>query len=257
MKTIAIINMKGGVGKTTTTLNAASILARDYKQRVLLIDADPQGNLSQSLRVDTTDSLCTTLELLTRGAGYYPDFVSESDTDQIDIIPADIRLLSADVAAFRDGRANLTAMSDLRDVLVEDDAYDYLLIDCPPSFSAGTMAALAAASEVVIPIRLDAFSTAGMTQLMVQVENMRKINPALRVAGLLITMYRPTELSIQAEHYLRSDGRFRVFASVIRYSDRVGDSTFAQNALPSFSPRSAACVDYRRFVREYLGGERT
>lgn len=253
MKTIPIVNLKGGVGKTTTTINLASILARDYKQRVLMIDADPQGNLSQFFEAETEGSLCTTLQLLTHGTGFYPDFVCETGFDRLHLIPADMRLLEADVAAFQAGRAKLSAIADLRDVLIEDDAYDYLLIDCPPAFSAGTLAALAAATEVIIPIKLDAFATSGMVELMVQVDNMRKINPALRVAGLLITMYRPTELNIQAEDYLRADRRFRVFASVIRQSDKVGDSTFVRDALVDYSPRSAACVDYRRFVREYLG----
>ena len=252
MKTIAVINMKGGVGKTTTVINMASILAKDHGQRVLLIDADHQGNLSQAFGAEDTDSYCTTLQLLTSGAGYYPDFVSETGVEGVDIIPADIRLLGADLAALRDGTAHLGAIADLRDVLIEDAAYDYLIIDCPPAFTAGTMAALAASSEVIIPIRLDAFSTSGMTQLLGQVENMRKVNPALNVAGVLITMCRNTEKTAQAEIDLREDKRFRVFGTTIRYSDRVGDATFARKLLSGFSPRSAACVDYRRWVREYL-----
>lgn len=252
MKTIAVLNMKGGVGKTTTTINFASILVKDYKQRVLVIDADPQGNLSQFL-LGEVDPDFTTLQLLKDGSEFYPDFISHSKIEGVDIVPADMTLLAADVAD-ADDRPNLRAIADLRDCLIEDDAYDYLLIDCPPAFSAGTLAALMAATEVLIPVRLDAFSTGGMVELTVQVNNMRKVNPVLRISGLLLTMYRPTELSIQTENFLRGDNRFRVFNTTIRYSDKVGDSTFAANALMDFSPRSAACVDYRRFVREYLGG---
>lgn len=250
MKTIAIMNMKGGVGKTTSAINLASVLAKDYGKRVLLIDADPQGNLSQFFKADT--DVFTILDLLAEGAGYYPDAIGSTAEEHIDLIPANMRLLEADVSGFQTGLINLLGIANLRDVLMEDDAYDVILIDCPPAFSAGTMAALAAAGEVIIPVRLDAFSTSGMTELIVQVANMRKVNPDLRVAGVLLTMYRSTPACEEAEKFLREQNTFRVFDTVIRFSDLVGDSTFAQEALPVFSPRSAACVDYRRFVREYL-----
>ncbi|MEG1684062.1 MAG: ParA family protein [Oscillospiraceae bacterium] len=255
MKTICICNLKGGVGKTITTANFAAILAAQYHKRVLLLDADGQGNLSQFFGAEPDGH--TTLELLQTGAGYYPDFVTPTATPGLDIIPADMSLMFADVDAFATGKANLLAIADLRDAVEEDgaDGYDYLLIDCPPAFSAASTAALAAADDVIIPIKLDAFSAAGMVTLVQQLANMRRINERIHIAGCLITMWMPTEAMIDAAAFLRAAGIFPIFDQKIRRSPKVDDSTYARQALTVFSPRSAAAQDYLKFVAEYLEGE--
>lgn len=266
MRTTAIFNLKGGVGKTLTTAAMADILAIDYKKRVLVIDADAQGNLTQYFGVDA-EAGATTLDLLQGNhETVYRDWVSPARPDvSIDIVPADMSLIYADVDAIQDGRCNLHAMDDLRAAIDEDaaspdpecraEAYDYLLIDCPPAFSAASSAALAAADDVVIPIRLDAFSTAGMAELMAQITNMRRINDRLRIAGILGTQYQRTPEEVSALEYLRNESGLPVFEHMIRQSPRVSGATFARVPLIQYSPQSGAAMDYRRFVAEYIAQE--
>lgn len=258
MKTICFLNFKGGVGKTITAATLAYLFAQEGR-RVLLIDADSQGNLSQFYGVPAEDGT-STLDLLSSGADYYPDFVTPTRYSEIDIIPADIQLISADVDALRDGKCRQMAFADLRDAIDEDNAevkirsepeiYDFILIDCPPALTAACAAALSAADEVIIPIRLDAFSTAGMAELRAQITNMRRINDRLRLRGVLVTQYTRTPEEQEALGFLRKHTELPVFRTVIRYSKRVGAATFARKPLPEFSPWCAASLDYRSFYRE-------
>jgi chromosome partitioning protein len=132
------------------------------------------------------------------------------------------------------------------------DRYTHILIDCPPAFNAASAAALIAADDVIIPIKLDAFSVRGMVNLMRQVKNMRQINPRLKIAGLLPTMWYPDKQIIEAEEQLKAAG-LNVFHH-IRRSDKVDKMTFQQDPLLITSPKSAAGVDYRKFVAEYVRG---
>lgn len=256
MRTVIIFNLKGGVGKTMTTAAMADILAKDHGKRVLLIDADGQGNLSQYFGVEAQEG-SSLLDLL-QGTNepHYPDFVTPARPG-IDIIPADMSLMYADVDAITDSRCNLQAIEDLRGTIEADgaDGYEYLLIDCPPAFSAASTAALMAADEVIIPVRLDAFSTAGMAELLAQISNMRRINDRLRVAGVLATQYQRTEEEQAALALLEASNGLPVYRSRIRHSPRVGAATFAREPLVAFSPHCGAAKDYRRFVREFLDQE--
>ena len=251
MKTICIMNLKGSVGKTVTADNMAAILAADHGRRVLLIDADHQGNTSRFfLREDEISS--TLRDILTEDAEpCWPENVYHTGYEGLDIIPADMALAELDAAPERDPCA-VWRLRDFLAVIAEDDAYDYVLIDMPPAFSLAARAALAAADEVIVPIKLDAFSVYGMAELIRQINAMRKVNSGLTLAGVLVTMWHNIDIVTQAERVLRS-GSFPVFQTVIRRTDRVDESTFQRQPLVAYSPRSAACVDYRALVREYLG----
>lgn len=249
MKTICVMNLKGGVGKTVTADNMASILAADHKKRVLLIDADHQGNTSKFFRADLEG---TTLREILDGEAepYWPESVQKTGYMDLDIIPADMLLADLD-AAPEQHPSSLWKLRDFLAVVAEDDAYDYAIIDMPPAFSLAARAALVAADEVVVPIKLDAFSVDGMAELVRQINAMRKVNPRLTLAGVLVTMWRNVDVVNQAEKILRESG-VPVFATTIRRTDIVDESTFQREPLTVYSPRSAACVDYRRLVAEYL-----
>lgn len=256
MRTTAILNLKGGVGKTATTVNMAAILAADYGKRVLVVDADSQANTTEFFGGDPETGR---LSALLR----YPSFKGNVGRDtmcwasvqpvagyDMHLIAADDSLMDLDLTSMK--RDDVDAFI-LRDFLSSVDAasrWDYCLIDCPPAFNAACAAALLAADDVIIPIKLDAFSLRGMANLMRQISNMRKINGALRLAGLLPTMVYKSEQISAALETLRASQLF-VFPA-IRKTNKVDDMTFAQRPLIESSPKSAACIDYRRFVGAYV-----
>ena len=242
MRVTAILNLKGGVAKTTTTVNMAAILARDYRKRVLVVDADSQCNTTEFLQAYTPDS---TLADGLRGKQVNPLPTKLAD---VSLIAADDSLMDLDLSSIAGDGLDVKCLVPFKSY----DEYDYMLVDCPPAFNAATAAALLAADDVVIPIKLDAFSLRGMANLLRQVSNMKKLNPALCVAGLLPTMsYKNANLtkSIDTLHQMG----LPVYSG-IRRTSKVDDMTYAQEPLIISSPKSAACVDYKRFVAEYVGG---
>ena len=251
----AIVNLKGGVAKTTTVINMAAILARDHKARVLLIDADSQCNTTEFFGVDPTGS---NLAMVLRGAALYGEpgeyaasCIQETKFENVDLLPADDTLMDLDLSKVEQGTVNSNVLRYLVEYVKE--AYSYILIDCPPAFNAASAAALIAADDVIIPIKLDAFSLRGMGNLIRQIHNMKRINPRLRLAGCLPTMWYKDPLIQESEQQLR-DSKFPVYHH-IRRSDKVDAMTFRQDPLLISSPKSSAGVDYRKFVAEYVGGK--
>ena len=259
MRTTAILNLKGGVGKTATTVNMAAILAADYGKRVLVVDADSQANTTEFFGGDPEEGRLSTVLR-------YPSFEGNVNRStmvwasvqpvaryDINLIAADDTLMDLDLSSMKTEQVDATI---LRDFVKEDAAarrWEYCLIDCPPAFNAACAAALLAADDVIIPIKLDAFSLRGMANLMRQISNMRAINPQLRLAGLLPTMVYKSEKISAALETLRASQLF-VFPA-IRKTNKVDDMPFAQRPLIESSPKSAACIDYRRFVGAYVAQE--
>lgn len=256
MRTIAICNLKGGVGKTVTAVNLAAILAGRHRQRVLLVDADSQCNTTEFYGGDPAGG--NLAEVLTHpedGGTFGAVCIQHTDTPGLDLLAASDALMDLDLTKVENNSVHTDALRELCIFLASGDMYDYILIDCPPAFNAASAAALLAADDVIIPIKLDAFSLRGMTNLMRQVSNMRRINPRLRVAGCLATMWYKDDVIAKAEQQLR-ESPLPVYKTVIRRTGKVDRMTFAQQPLCIYSPRSSAGVDYRRFVAEYLKGVR-
>lgn len=257
MRVISFVNLKGGVGKTTTVINTAAILARINEKSVLVIDADSQCNMTEFFKREDLEGTCTTLADALRTA---PDAaetamnaIYASSFEDVDIIQADDSLMGLDLTSAAGLYTDCIADLVDRLKLLKVD-YDYILIDCPPAFNAASTAALVASDEVVIPIKLDAFSLRGMANLSRQIANMREINPKLRLAGLLPTMWYRGEPIRQAEEMLRKSG-LPVF-SHIRRTPKVDAMTFDGRPLLESSPQCAAQRDYLRFVDELMkGGE--
>lgn len=254
MRTTAVLNLKGGVAKTTTTVNMAAILAKDYGKRVLVIDADAQCNTSEFLGRDNMVSDFFTLADALRNRSVMEvsaATLQHTKVAGVDLLPADESLMDLDLTKVEDAKVNVSCLQNIKPRLAE--TYDFVIIDCPPAFNAAAAAALLAADDVIIPIKLDAFSLRGMANLTRQISNMRKINPKLALAGLLPTMMYKSDNIKDSVAALKASG-FNIFTG-IRRTNKVDDMTFAQEPLISSSPKSAACVDYRRFVAEYLGGK--
>lgn len=253
MRTTVIFNAKGGVGKTITTINMAAELAARGK-RVVVVDADPQGNLTQFFGAEQD---CGTLYEVLTGTGepYYVDNIQDTQIAGVQIIPASGDLILADVRAIREQSIKLTALHDLAVCMAEDDAADVMLIDSPPSFTAATTAALAAADDVIIPIKLDAFSLSGVGELLRQIAGMHEINPRLRVAGALVTMYDGTTVAKETADAL-AESAIPIFGVSIKRSTAVDRSTFERKPLRELPGTYAKLLaeQYAAVVDEYLRG---
>ena len=254
MKTIAILNLKGGVGKTTTAINMAERLVSEHGQRVLLVDADSQCNATASLL--PPEDYTTVTNLLLGEADNYTNAVVQSAVQGLDVIPADMRLSFVGFPGVNGGRYDKLALSVIVDLCDEDDAYDYVIIDCPSSFvHPGCQAAILAADTVVIPATVDEYSFPAAEALAEQVAYMRDLNPGLRVSGCLITKYRKGGYVDEALNKFEAAAVVPVYQTHIRYSPKVAGSTGSNTGLMGSSPRCAAAVDYRAWVKEFLARE--
>lgn len=245
MKTIAIINLKGGVGKTTTAINMATLLAGKHGKRVLLYDNDPQGNASQFFNCyEGGEDTCSAADILRK------EIPESWNNHGIHIINANISLLEADNA--------LRASTERQDNRIKeflqkkDQEFDYCIIDNPPALLMCTINALCAADEVIVPITLDNWALDGVETITAQIEELKVLNSNLKIAGILLTNYRKTPENEAAEKWLRENCKYRVFATRIRRSDKTTAATYYKEPLEEYSPRSAAAVTYRKFVNEYL-----
>lgn len=255
MKTFALLNMKGGVGKTTSAVNLAYLLAVEYGQRVLLVDADAQANATRMLLPDAD---CAGLAgLLSGRAAYCDEVIVSTDIDRLDMLPASDALWEPELAVLSDGGRDFIygALRSLRDGLAEDDAYDVMVIDCPPNFSAACVSAINAANSIIIPVLPDAFSAEGMSGLAAQIDGVRRFHPDVRVAGCLITQWHRSDVVEDADAYLREQSPVPVFDTVIRRTDKVLESTWAKSPVLVWSPFSSAARDYRAWVKELMRKE--
>ncbi len=157
MKVISIVNLKGGVGKTTTAVNMAYELAATHNQRVLLIDADHQVNSSKFYAAPCDTSLA---DLIDGRRSCYVDVVHHTVYCNLDVLPSDMSLLSADLSsvALQDGKTRLRCIPGLCEAIKEDNEYDYVIIDCPPAFTAASISAITASNDIIIPIKLDYYA---------------------------------------------------------------------------------------------------
>lgn len=255
MRTTAIMNAKGGVGKTTTAINLAAELTARGK-RVVLIDADPQCNLTDFYLQGREEGYTTLYDLLaTQGEPYYASWILEAGKG-LWLVPGSMDLILADVRALRDGTIRLTAIRELAECMAEDDFADVLLIDCPPSFTAAATAALAAADDVIIPVRVDAFSLHGMDELLRQVKGMRDVNRRLRLAGALVTMDRANTVVSKAARDALRESAVPVFKASVPFTEWCVRSTFEGKPLREMKNEYAqrAAAAYADVAEEYLKG---
>lgn len=253
MKTVSIINLKGGVGKTVTAINMASILATEHGERVLVIDADPQANATRFFGAEVAPA---TLSDLFQGrvmVDEYEQITWPTQVVGVDVIPADMGLLEFDIAAARAGGIS----SRIGDMCAEMDArdeYSFCIIDCPPGFTAVSISGISASDAVIIPTTVDAFSISGLQEISAQVRGVAQIKPGLHVAGVLVTLWHNAAVVTQGEQFLRAMD-VPVFETTIRRTDKIGESTFARQPISEYSRWCSAARDYREFVAEFLEKE--
>lgn len=254
MKTIAVINLKGGTAKTCTTINLAAIFARNHGKRVLIIDADSQANTTEFLGGDAAHgSLSAVLRRADKTeciGSFAVANVQPVELPNVWLLAADDSLMDLDLTKVELGSVQIGSLRAMCAAIQERDIYDICLIDCPPAFNAASAAALMAADSVLIPIKLDAFALRGMGNLMRQIANMRQINPGLKLLGILPTMWYKSATITDAEEQLRAAGL--PVLPHIRRSNAVDAMTFAQQPLIKSSPRSGACRDYKALAMQLM-----
>ncbi|WP_282182020.1 ParA family protein [Aliiroseovarius marinus] len=251
-KIIAITNQKGGVGKTTTTINLGAGLAEAGK-RVLLIDLDPQGNASTGLGVSADDRDMSTYDLLLEEASVL-DVIKETSIDNLLISPATTDLSSADIELVSNEKRSHLLRDALRDVALAQLNIDYILIDCPPSLNLLTVNALVAADSVLIPLQSEFFALEGLSQLLLTVREVRTAaNPDLRIEGVVLTMYDSrNNLSRQVEADARENLGELVFKTMIPRNVRVSEAPSFALPVLMYDPTSKGSRAYRNLAAELI-----
>ncbi len=259
MRAIAVMNQKGGVGKTTTAVNLSAALAESGK-RVCLIDLDPQAHASLHLGVTVRDGQPSVYEVLTGDLQFQN--VRQQVADNLWLVPAHLDLAAAEVElAGEVGREVI-----LRDKLVHDDAtFDYLLIDCPPSLGVLTINALTMAREVFLPLQPHFLALHGLSKLLKTIELVsQRLNPALRLTGVVLCMYDAStrlaaEVSDDVSRYFdreRTPGSIwataRPFATRIRRNVRLAEAPSFGQSILQYAPTSNGAEDYRALAREVV-----
>lgn len=252
MKTIVIMNIKGGCGKTATADNMAEILGGIHDKKVLLIDNDKQGNTSLNFGVFGYDQL-TISDVLT-GKCTFMQAIRQTEYKNVDVLPANMELLTANLKIIMNENIEQTTIF-INGMKGLKEYYDYCIFDCPPDINMSVINALMAADEIIIPIKIDRYALEGMKELENQIEEIKALNPNIRFRGCLVTMFYKagSDVCVQGEEYLTAK-KYPVFNTHIRRTPKADESTFSGGTFNSYSPRCSAAVDYRKFVREYLEG---
>jgi chromosome partitioning protein len=249
---IAIANQKGGVGKTTTTINLAAALAK-HGLSCLIVDIDPQGNASTGLGVLPENRGATTYDLLLEGAPL-ADVLHATEFDGIMIAPATTDLSSADIELMANERRSFLLRDVLRGPAMADLGVAYVLIDCPPSLNLLTVNAMVASDSILIPLQSEFFALEGLSQLMLTIREVRQAaNPALRIEGVLMTMHdQRNRLAQQVERDARETLGELVFQTVVPRNVRVSEAPSHAIPVIDYDPTSKGSVAYQHLADELL-----
>ena len=249
-RVIAMCNQKGGVGKTTTTINLGAALA-EVGRKVLLVDFDPQGALSVGLGVPTHQLDVTIYNLLVERGHDVRDVIQKTRTPNLDIIPANIDLSAAEVQLVGEVAREMVLGRVLRPLL---DDYDVILVDCQPSLGLLTVNALTAAHGVVIPLECEFFAMRGVALLVETIEKIcDRLNPRLVVDGILATMYDGRTLhSKEVVRSVVDHFGDQVFHTVISRTVKFPDASLAAEPITTYASTHAAAEAYRQLARELI-----
>lgn len=253
-KIIAIANQKGGVGKTTTAVNLAAALAvREMK--VLLVDADPQGNASSGSGVERSRNRRTLYDAIIRNESL-SDIIVRTELPTFWVLPADKQLAGAEIELVGEDRREYRLKQLLEPVR---DDFDFILVDCPPSLGLLTVNGLTAADSLLVPIQCEYFALEGVTELFDTLAHLRRmLNPKLSIEGLLLTMYdERTNLSSAVANDLRDFYGGQVLKTVIPRNVRLAEAPSYGKPIILYDIRSRGAESYLDLAKEILGNEQT
>ncbi len=252
MRRIALINQKGGVGKTTSTANLGACLTA-LGRRVLMLDIDPQANLTVHFGINPYQLECSIYDVLL-GDCTIEEVVVKTSEDGPSLAPANIDLAGAEI--------ELVGMIGREIILKEklehiDNQYDYLLIDCPPSLGLLTLNALTTVSEIFIPLQVEFFALQGMSQLLKTLERVKKrLNPELAITGIIACMYDSrTRLSHEVLDNIRGYFDAKVFDTIIRKNVKLAESPSHGKPIIQYDKRATGAADYMALAQEVVAQE--
>lgn len=254
MKIIAVMSPKGGIGKTTTSDSIAYMLGEEQGKRVLVLDGDPQGDTSKTFGVYEPDGIGMS-ELLEKhecvGGTYKTgDLIRPTDYSHIDIIPANGYLMKTDMNLLLKSEDN--QVTRMREALEEvSDAYDYCICDCGRMLDMVVINILLAAELVIAPVKVGGYENEAIHNLQEQVDDLREINPELRIKGL-VTMRQKNKTSLDFEEWMKTSSGFDMFVTPIRRSIVAEKASMRMAVLPQFSKNCIVSQDYRNMVHELL-----
>ncbi|MFL2798963.1 MAG: ParA family protein [Paracoccaceae bacterium] len=251
-KVISVTNQKGGVGKTTTTVNLAAALAVQGK-KVLIVDLDPQGNASTSLGVDNQERKRSSYHLLV-GEDTLNSVIVELKTEGLFLVPSTVELSSVDFALSNKDNAIRYLSSKIEKNTLGSYKLDYILIDCPPSLNLLTLNALVASNTVLVPLQAEFLPLEGLSQLMLSVKHIRETeNSKLRFEGIVLTMFdRRNNLCWQVEEDVRETLKGLVYSAVIPRSVKLSEAPSYGQSIFDYSPRSRGALAYKALASELI-----
>ncbi len=248
-KIIAIANQKGGVGKTTTSVNLAASLGV-LEQKILLIDADPQANATSALGFDPDNITTGTYQVIEHEADPL-DIVLKTQSPNVDLLPAHLDLVAVEIELVDKDRREYMLKSALKNIAQQ---YDYIIIDCAPSLGLITLNALTAANSVLIPIQCEYFALEGLGKLLNTIKSVQQIhNPDLDIEGLLLTMYDSRlRLSNQVVEEVKTHFQQMVFDTIIARNVRLSEAPSFGESIIMYDAASNGAVNYLTLAREFL-----
>ena len=259
MQIISIINQKGGVGKTTSTINLAAGLSQQNK-KILVLDLDPQGNATTGLGLSNIENTSETIYGVLNGTKSISDVIKKTKFENLDIITSNVDLSGLEVETADDSNRAFLLKAKLTAYLNNSGGtYDYILIDCPPSLSLLTVMALVSSNSLLVPLQTEFFALEGLTQLMKTIDRIKvSLNPELSIRGILLTMYdKRNKLSSQVEKEARDYFNKKVYSTVIPRNVRLSEAPSHGMPVLVYDKTCPGSKAYFSFTNEFLSQETT
>ena len=256
---LSIINQKGGVGKTTTTINLAAGLALKDK-KILVIDLDPQGNATTGLGILNSESSDETIYGVLNGTKKISEIIKKTQFQNLDLVSSNVDLSGLEVETASDSRRAFILKEQIMAYLKDfSDKYEYVFIDCPPSLSLLTVMALVASHSLVVPLQTEFFALEGLTQLMKTIDRIKiNLNNELKIKGILLTMYdKRNKLSSQVEKEARDYFKEKVYSTVIPRNVRLSEAPSHGVPVLIYDKSCSGSKSYFNFAEEFLNKQET